>query len=430
MYDDELKRVTRKLNRLIKRGKFDNRKIYLFGVSDNSRQIISILRQNQIEPIAVVDNDVSKQGSYCAMIKVISIDEVERIGAEDKFFIVYSKYWREMMQQYFDYGVCKRNILLLYPKKKSLWKHFIEATVGAALYGNIVGKKQGKHVFVCPYTGTGDIYLIGTFWREYCLRNEIKNYVFVVISSSCQKVAELCGIENIYCVTKQRHISHLIDAYKLWPERFKMKILNDCWDQIHTNQVEWFRGYKGLHFATLFKKYVFALPDYVQPIHPLLTELENDVNNIMKKYKLLEGKTVVISPYSNTLADLPGIFWDTLVNQLKEMGYMVCTNCGSMIEPPIQGTVPVFFSLTVAPQFVQKAGMFIGVRSGLCDVISGCHAKKVILYDKANRFYMGSALEYFSLKDMGLSNDVIECEFFNDNWEQAVGTVIRNISEG
>ena len=71
----------------------------------------------------------------------------------------------------------------------------------------------------------------------------------------------------------------------------------------------------------------------------------------------------------------------------------------------------MFFPLDIAPHFIERAGCFIGVRSGFCDVISGSHAKKIVLYDKGNRFYMGSAYEYFNLDSMELCCDAVELEF-------------------
>ena len=70
-----------------------------------------------------------------------------------------------------------------------------------------------------------------------------------------------------------------------------------------------------------------------------------------------------------------------------------------------------FFPLDMAPQWIEKAGYFIGVRSGFCDVVSGAKATKIVLYGSQDRFFNGSAFEYFSLKSMGLSEDVVEILF-------------------
>lgn len=244
-----------------------------------------------------------------------------------------------------------------------------------------------------------------------------------MITNACKKVAMLCEIENIELLKNKNLLPDIISAHMLWSDIVKLKILNDCWPQIHTNQIEWFRGYKGLEFMPLFREYVFNLPDYSKPQHPKFKNYDAEIANIMRDKGLIKGKTVILSPYSNTLLDLPDIFWEELARNLQKEGFCVCTNSGDDTEPAVRGTIPIFFPLTIAPQFVEKAGFFIGIRSGFCDVISGTKAKKVILYDKRNRFYMGSAYEYFNLKDMELCNNALEIEF--DDIREVKDTIIK-----
>ncbi|MGN0385618.1 MAG: hypothetical protein ACI4EX_07015 [Lachnospiraceae bacterium] len=429
MYQEELKRVEKKISKLFRAGCFTNKKIYLFGVSDNSRQIITMLRIHGVEPIAIIDNDISKQGSYCARKPVISFEDVDELKADDNLFIIYSAFWPEMIGQFFNAGVTKNNILLLCKKRNSLLSHIAEAYVGRHEYKRICQKYGTKDIFLCPYTGTGDIYLIGTFWQEYCKINNIKNYAFVVISGACKNVAKLCEIRNVELLKKQRLSRYIISAHMLWPDEVKLKILNDCWAQIHTNQIEWFRGYKGLEFTQLFKKYVFNLSETSKPKHPVLKSADDEIKHLMKKNDLIEGNTIVLSPYSNTLYDLPDEFWVKLSEILLQRGFCVCTNSSGKAEPAVKGSKGVFFPLTIAPQFIEKAGYFIGVRSGFCDIISGSKAKKIILYDEKNRFYMGSAYEYFNLKDMELCDDAIEIKFSNDDWDKNLELILDSVGE-
>ena len=86
--------------------------------------------------------------------------------------------------------------------------------------------------------------------------------------------------------------------------------------------------------------------------------------------------------------------------------------------------------LNIAPQFVEKAGIFIGVRSGFCDVISASKAKKIILYDAENRFYNSSAFEYFSLNHMGLCRDAIEIEYRYLKLDETISKIIEYICDG
>lgn len=410
MFDYKLARVEKLLSRRYREGAFKNKKVYLFGVSENTRQIIQILRTYQIEPEGILDNDKIKQGSYCSGLPVKAAESLEDAGNPQNLYIVCSLYWREMTAQLKAIGIRNKNIFMLY-KEETLMECICHAFRGKQIYEHLIARYGEVPVFLCPYTGTGDIYLIGTFWKQYVEKTNLEKYVFVVISGACEKAARLFGIKNIVRLENKVESSYLIRYYMLCPKEVKIKVLNDSWGQIHTNPLEWLRGYKGLEFMQLFRKFVFGLSDSARPEHPLFEDKKEEIDKFFQENRLEEKNTVVLSPYSNTLADLPDRFWSKVAEALKEAGYVVCTNSSGSTEPAVEGTVPVFFPLDVAPQIVGKAGYFIGIRSGLCDIISGADAKKIILYHARERFFNGSTYEYFNLKDMGLCSDAVEIQF-------------------
>lgn len=412
MFDYKLVQVEKKIKRAFHKGILRGKKIYLFGVSENTRQIIQILRSYHLEPVNVLDNDRIRQNTYCKGIQVISVEDVPDIRYDQNLYIVYSAYWREMTAQLRSRGVKKENIQMLY-RDESLAERLGFAYLGKRIYDNLVGKYGEVPIFICPYTGTGDVYLIGTFWERYIKENHIEDYVFLVISKACEKAARLFKIKNIEVFEKKADGCYLIQYYMLCPDKIDLRILNDSWAQIHTNPLEWFRGYKGLGFTELFRRFVFGLPDAVKPVHPVYKDVDQELEPVFNENGLETGNTVVLSPYSNTLEDLPREFWDGLAGRLIQAGFKVCTNSSGDTEPAVEGTVPVFFPLDRAPQWIEKAGYFIGVRSGFCDIISGARAKKVILYGSQDRFFNGSAFEYFNLRDMGLSDDAVELLFEN-----------------
>lgn len=424
--DEELEWIDKRVKKLIWRKKIEKKKIYLFGVSMRTRKIIQVLRKYGLEPISILDNDKAKQNSHCARIKVIALDQIENISDNKSVYIVGSAYWREMIAQLENRNVKRDSIYLFYIHKKTLLNHLFEAGKGKYLYRNLIKKYGNVPIFLCPYTGTGDIYLIGTFWRQYIEQNKIENYIFVVINEACKKVAMMFGIKNIELLKKKYHCSHLLNYYLLCPDKVNMVILNDSWPHIHTNPIEWFRGYKGLNFTEMFRRYVFNLPDDIKPEHPIFENVENELSLLFEKYQLVPNKTVVLSPYSNTLADLSDKFWENLAVSLKSKGFSVCTNSSGEYEPAIPGTTAIFFPLNMAPQFVSKSGYFIGVRSGFCDVISAAKAKKIILYDNEERFYNSSSFEYFSLERMGLSSDATEIVYKHNEPEIAASEIIAN----
>lgn len=414
MFDYKLKRVEKRIKERFEKGFFEGKQVYLFGVSENTRQIIKILRGLGMEPSAVLDNDKIKQGTYCGGVRVIAADAVEAVSDAENAYIVYSLYWREMTAQLRDKGVERKNILALY-HEESLPECFSQAIKGKRIYDRIKKEYGDVRIFACPYTGTGDIYLIGTFWEEYVKGNHLDDYVFLVLSKACEKAARLFAIKNICTFDKKADCAYLIRYYMLCPQKVNLTLLNDSWRQVHTNPLEWFRGYRGLGFTEMFRKFVFRLPDTAVPRHPVFPDVGEKIRQLFARYQLQAGRTVVLSPYSNTLADLSAAFWERLAEKLWEAGFCVCTNCGGDTEPAIKGTAGVFFPLDIAPQVIGAAGYFIGIRSGFCDIISGAGAKKVILYQAGERFFNSSTYDYFSLRKMGLSADSVEIQFMSED---------------
>ncbi len=425
MYEDELNRVKNLLDTLYENGCLNGQTIILFGVSENTRQIIRLINSYGDRVEWVVDNDDSRKGSNCYQVPVKPVSELTNAEIKNGLFFIYSYFWREMQSQLIEMGVEESRIYSFFLKDRTLNEQFDMAEKGARIcedYRNEIGDYP---IFLCPYTGTGDIYLIGTFWNEYISRNNIFNYIFIVVSKACSRVTEMFDIRNVRQIT-QIESSYVVEFYKLCGEKTGIKILNDSWWELRANPLQRFRGYKGLYFSEIFKKFVFDFEDDIKPQHPILKNADDDLNPIFEKYCLSQRRTVVLSPYSNTLSDLAGVFWINLVNQLKTKGLCVCTNCGSD-EKPIEGTDGIFVPLNIAPQFIEKSGCFIGVRSGFCDCISAANAQKIILYDRKNRFFNCSAFEYFNLKNMGLCDDAIEIEYDTANTDELTDRILSYI---
>ena len=51
-------------------------------------------------------------------------------------------------------------------------------------------------LLVCPYSGTGDVYLVGLYLQNYVKKQNIKDYVLAVIGRANYKVANLFAINK------------------------------------------------------------------------------------------------------------------------------------------------------------------------------------------------------------------------------------------
>ncbi len=416
MYEDELSRVKKRIDSLHNDNKLKNHPIIMFGVSENTRQMIRMVNGYGYRVSWVIDNDLARKGSNCYQIPVKPVTELSSEEISKGIYFIYSYFWREMKSQLLEMGVDEQRVYSFFLPDRTLEEQFEMAEKGMAMSEYFRNKIGNYPIFLCPYTGTGDIYLIGTFWNEYLKRNNISDYIFIVVSKACARVAEIFDIRNV-CQITQVESSYIVEFYKLCGEKAGIKILNDSWWELRANPLQRFRGFKGLFFTEIFRKFVFDFEDDVTPVQPELKNADNELLPVFEKYNLTKGHTVVLSPYSNTLSDLPIGFWTKMVEDLHSRGFDVCSNCGAE-EIPIDGTAAVFVPLNIAPQFIEKAGFFIGVRSGFCDCISAADAKKIILYDKRNRFFNCSAFEYFNLKNMGLCDDAVELEYETDNTDK------------
>lgn len=410
MYDEELRRVGKVVDNLIKENFFSKKQVYMFGSSNDTKQVIQLLNERKMEVVCVLDNDVEQQKGLCAGVPVIAVPEILKMEKERICVLIYSVHWFEMKKQLLQLGIQEGQIIVLCQTEMDFNDYLEEAQRGQEIYEQLVKEYNCKQIFLCPYTGTGDIYLIGTFWGKYLRKKEIKDYIFIVISGACEKVTRLFEIKNVVVFKRKEDAGCLIRYYMMHRDSVNLKLLNDSWRQNHVNPIEWLRGYKGLDFRTMFCRYVFDFPANMFGSHPDISRFQGEVGIIFEQNKLERGNTVVIAPYSNTLMELPDAFWLDIVDELKKIGYVVCTNCAGEKEKEIEGTIRLSLPLQYVPQLVQQAGFFIGVRSGLCDIISGTHARKVVLYDKHERCNNCSSYEYFSLKKTYLCSELNEIE--------------------
>lgn len=416
MFEDKIRKLNDRVEKLIKNNRnMSCSDVILFGSGDETRNLIKILKKFGITVCLVIDNSSEKDGSYCSGVPVKRPDYLNELSSTNRLFLLYSPYHNEMKNQLVGLGISETEIIVLYEEEaeKNIASRICDLFAGKRIYKKLRRKAgQNGTVFICPYTGTGDIYLIGTLIGYYLKQNAVSEYIFVVISGACAKVAKIFGIYDSVRITPDE-CRKLLFYYSLCPEECKIKILNDDWGdiyKIYNGPAKWVRGYKGQNFTDMFRRYVFDLPDEVKPEKPSVPDKSGEIKSMFDELGLIKDKTVILAPYSNTLADLPDDFWIVLSDKIKDNGLCPATNCGPG-ESEIPGTTKLSFSLDISIQILDYAGYFVGVRSGFCDIASGSDCKKIILYDKNNTFSMSSAYDYFSLNKMGLCDDAIEIQF-------------------
>ena len=71
--------------------------------------------------------------------------------------------------------------------------------------------------------------------------------------------------------------------------------------------------------------------------------------------------------------------WKQIIEGYLSKGYICYTNVAGE-EKPLPGTYAISPNISEMQSVVERAGLFIGIRSGLCDVIREASCEKIALY--------------------------------------------------
>lgn len=302
--------------------------------------------------------------------------------------------------------------------------------LGEKLYFSFL-KKFGDDVQIniCPYKGTGDVYLAAGFFKE---QEKKENNVFCVIGKSNQNISKLFGLKNVKSVTQKQMDSLMRFAIFAGSETAHIHVLHPDPLNGHTGVIDYFRNINGLVFNDIIGYGAFNKTNSRKIAKPNFDEsgsTKKEIEKIFEDKKLKKGKTVLLAPYSYTLPNLPDFFWIKLTRELKELGYSVCTNLGNKTEKAIKGSEGIFLPYAQLKLFLEQAGYFIGIRSGFCEIISSISCKKIVLYQPYIFWGEGENKDYFSLNKMGLCEDAIELQHSGINFYKLIDEIKTCITE-
>lgn len=122
------------------------------------------------------------------------------------------------------------------------------------------------------------------------------------------------------------------------------------------------------------------------------------------------GRTVILAPHANTIGSLSDAWWIDAARHLRTAGFVVLVNgannarsfdhhkngAGGTLDG-LDG-IEIHIPLDEMIPFTEMAGFFLGVRSGLCDLVAFARARMVVLYP-AERGADGSLSPAFGGRD-------------------------------
>ena len=305
---------------------------------------------------------------------------------------------------------------------------FVYFRHGISIYKKLHKKHANTMICICPYKGTGDVYLEAAYFKNSA-DNKNEN-IFCVIGASNRKIAELFKLNAKLLQLTQREINSLTRvSFFIGCEKLNVKILHHDPMNWHCGVNDSLRNTNGLDFTDLIGYGAFNVEDSKKLAKPHFLERDEKSDALFGEGKLKIGKTVLLSPFSYTLSVLPNWVWTKLAIELKKLGYSVCTNLGSKNEKAVEGTEGVFLRYDQLGVFLKNAGNFIGIRSGFCDVVSSIPCKKIILYQPYIFWGDGENIDYFSLNKIGLCNDAIELQHKGLDFFGLIEEIKKNMEE-
>lgn len=282
-----------------------------------------------------------------------------------------------------------------------------------------------KIVF-CAAKGTGDYYITGRYLRRWLEKENIKNWIFLTFGRAETNVTGLFPIYRGHTIEEPGVICDNLRAFACFAGLGRKSVVNLhhqvpqpfnwMWNITNSHIM----GYRGLHMVDFYLYSGFGLSSDTTADSPVFEKDRDKIKRIFTEHGLQEGKTVMLSPYSTGLEQfqIPDSFWEKIARICAAMGWSVCTNCAGE-ETPVAGTLPLCVGYAEIVPFLDRAGMFIGIRSGLCDIVATSRCRKIILHTYRAKWWPdGKSIAYTGLNHMGLCDDAIELETGADNdWE-------------
>lgn len=365
------------LEELQKNGVLKHKKIFLFGHCNATEELAGLLAEKGYFAAAILDNSTAKQGKQYGGIPVVCPDAVLSEPAKKTIVCIATRFYEAMHAQLRQLGFAgeiRKLVDYNTYAEYSLSDETIEKKRKRVEYGRaVVEELENKYPscfrIFCPFSALGDIYFCMSYLPYFLKKRGRKDYIVCVTGRSCAKVVQLfddCPVVEM----EQRKLDAAIQA-ELYMQDENAFIAHQ--DRPYVVKLGKALLIKKISLEKIYCCGVFGLPKETEPIEPARWEVYRSLDSIRK------DRAVILSPYAKSVTAIPAKIWDDIVSDYLGRGYQVFTNIAGE-EKPLEGTLPISPAICEMKSVVERAGTFIGIRSGMCDVIRTARCRKVALY--------------------------------------------------
>ena len=383
------------------------KKLYLFGHCNATEELADLLIERQHKPVAILDNNSAKHGKNYRDIIIEAPQEILSDDQEKTFVCIVARAYASMASQLKRLGY-KGQIRKLVDynsyadyslSDETLNRMRIRETEGELLLNRIKEKYPDTFIILCPFCALGDIYIMMSYLPVFLEKRGISKCVIGLIGKACAQVVKLYGNYDveIFC---QKDMDKTIQAalFQNDPDVF---IAHQ--DRPYVVDLSNALYQKKIPLEQIYCCGVFGLPKETVPAIP------GSFSDYPELSKIPKGKAVIFSPYAKSVTSLPERVWREIVFSFISTGYACFTNVTGD-EEPLDHTKPLTTDISEIKSVVERAGTFVGIRSGLCDVLRTADAKKIALYPDYNYCdTQWKSIDIYALE--GWDNRVVKDDF-------------------
>ena len=390
--------------RLKSAGIFEGKTIFLFGHCNATEELAELFWAEGYAVEAILDNSAAKRGMSCHNIPVVAPSRI--LGRKNMVICIVSRAYASMKAQLKHMGYSGNIYKLVdydsfseYSLSGETWCRMGERLQrGKVCLERMKRKYKGMFRVYCPFPALGDVTLVMSYLPYFLQKKKVSRYVVFVVGNACVDVAKMFGAEAVEVLT-QREMDEQVqaviyerDSYSFIAHHDRPYVVN-LWKILFARKIS---------FEELYKIGVFGLAGDFKPYFPGRLAVYEKIEEIPA------GNAVILSPYAKSVTNLPGKCWDSIVVYFSKKGYRIYTNVAGD-EKELPGTFPLEARLNELQSVVEQAGIFIGLRSGLCDVLRGADCRKIVLYPDC--FYSSTRWKVEEIFHMdGWENIVVKAE--------------------
>lgn len=382
LYDEMVENI----NKIDEEMDLTSKKIFLFGHCNATLELVDLLDSKGIKVTAILDNSDAKQSlEYKGAVVIYPDNIIQRAGDNpkaDSIVLITSRFYASMLQQLRKLGyegpvrkVIDYNTYAEYSlTEETIARMKIRERHGNDMLQELSKKYEGYFKVLCPFNALGDIYFMISYWEAFAKQRGIEKAVFCVPSRVLVDVIHMFGDYPVE-VYEQKELDAMIQSVIYRQEENSFIAHQDRPYVVNLSKALYI---KKIPLETIYCCGVYGLPVGTVPDKP-----QKDLPVFKDIETIPEGRSVIFSPYAKSVTALDPKVWSEAVNYYTNAGYKCYTNVVGD-EKPLDGTEAISPSLLEMRSVVERAGTFVGIRSGLCDILREAKAKKIALYPDYN----------------------------------------------